>query len=744
MTSTHNRDLRTALRAMACAGLAIGASAAAAAADSAVSATQTVAGAQAPSGFAASARLFAVRFPEEHITGAPIDDGIAARAWTNLFSLLDPERLYFTASDIAGFSGAKTRIGNALIAGDTKFAFDVNACFKERVRERVRYVESLLKAGLNLNDQEDYRWKRRKAEWPHEGAERDDLWRRKIENEYIQRLLAAELATKPSAAGTAVDKHPDKDAAGDAEAGVSPDAFILKRYRQYLIALDDNDPEWVASMFLTAFAQAYDPHSAYMSQSANEDFDIEMRLSLVGIGALLRSEDGAARIIELIPGGPAHRDTSEKRLRAGDKIVGVGQDTGPVEDVLHWPLTKVVRLIRGKKGSRVVLSVIPASDPSGTKLKTVELIRDEVKLEEQAAKSSVRDVPVAGGRSRKAGVITVPAFYANMQPGLLESRDDVKRCSTDVQRLLGELKTSGVEGVVLDLRNNGGGSLIEAITMTGLFISAGPVVQVREGRRLRILPDMDGEVAYGGPLVVLVNRLSASASEILAAALQDYGRAIVVGDSRTHGKGTVQTISALGRDKSLGSVKVTCSMFYRINGQSTQKLGVRPDISIPSALDFVDVGENNLPFALEASQIRPAVYQPVWDMSAWRDALSRHSVERRASEPRFKAYAGLIERVKALNQAETVPLQLDQRRRMAQEEKDLGDLQDEINADDPVGTAGDKTAKKRPDLVLDETLQVLAELIGLEESAARDHTRAANLGARNMAGELIDWFRGVP
>lgn len=717
--------------------------------------TQDTARADAPETYAQIAQLFAARIPEEHLSGAPLDDVMSRRAWTNFLNDLDGEHLYFSREDIDAFRQSEDQLDDGVRAGDIRFAFDAYARLKERIADRVDFIDALLKKGLTLTDDESYQWKRRNAPWPAFGTERDDLWRRKIENEYIQRLIAAEsAAATPSNAPPkdATDPVSNKPPAVTTPP-LSPEDFILKRYRQFLSTIVDNDGEWVAQTYLSAFAQAYDPHSAYMSQSANEDFDIEMKLSLVGIGAMLRAEDGAAKVMQLIPGGPAQRDTRDVRLRPGDKIIGVGQGDEPVEDTLHWPLYKVVRKIRGKKGTTVVLLVIPASDPSGATTKTVDLVRDEVKLEEQAAKSSVREVALPDGRARKLGVIRVPAFYANMQPGLLASLSEVRRCSTDVQKLLEDLKTAGVEGVVLDLRSNGGGSLVEAINMTGLFISAGPVVQVREGRRLRILPDMDGDVAYAGPLVVLVNRLSASASEIVAAALQDYGRALVVGDSRTHGKGTVQTITPLGRDRSLGSIKVTCSMFYRINGESTQKHGVTPDLSIPSVFDYMDVGEDSLPNAMEWSRIRPAVYMPAGDVARWRGELTEQSLARRAADPRYAAYLKLLDQVRRLNENESVPLQLDRRRAMAREEKALEDLQAELAPEDSGEESGEEpadgaAATKRPDLVLDETLHILSDMVALgrEEPAPASSSPQASRsnGPRTLAGELMDWLRGVP
>jgi len=360
-----------------------------------------------------------------------------------------------------------------------------------------------------------------------------------------------------------------------------------------------------------------------------------------------------------------------------------------------------------------------------------------VKLEEQAAKSDTREITTADGKKHKLGVINVPAFYANLQARSALA-EDYKRVSADVKTLIDKLKADGTEGILLDLRGNGGGALMEAINLTGLFISAGPVVQVQELDRLKILPDLDPSIAYSGPLVVLVNRLSASASEIFAAALQDYGRAIVVGDSKTHGKGTVQTILPLGRDKSLGSIKVTCSMFFRITGETTQKRGVIPDIVIPDALEYMDIGEEALPNAMEPFRIRPALFQP-WEPSTarWRPELNRNAEKRRGTDPRFAAYLKLLDRLRQINEAQSIPLNIDKRRDLAREEKTLEKLQRDADQDEE--GAQPQEGAKRPDLVLDEALNVLGDMILF---SAKDAAQGiASGGATNGASPLVDWLR---
>ena len=531
------------------------------------------------------ARRFARQFPEEHLRRLPIDAGVSSRAWTNYIASFDADHVYFLESDVAAFRADELALGERLKGGDMDFAYQVFQVFLERVKDRYEYVSSLLDKGFDLQQKETYKWKRKDTPWPANKAEWNDLWRRKVANEYVQQVVSRELA-----AAAATNKVEAKEG-GNKSLLPSPQDLIRQRYKQLQIILSDSDAEWVLQKYLTAFCQAYDPHSAYMPLSSMDDFDIEMKLSLVGIGAVLSAEDGAAKIVELIQGGPADLDKRESRLRPNDKIIAVGEGDKPAVDVLHWPLHKIVKLIRGEKGTKVVLIVVPASDPTGSTTKTVDLIRDEVKLEKQAASARYEEVKDSAGAARRIGIVTLPTFYANMRAGSM-SDDDFKSSAYDVAKILEEMSGKNVDGVILDLRNNGGGSLLEAIKLAGLFIGTGPIVEVKEKDRTpKVLKDLDPNIYDEGPLIVLVNRLSASASEIVAAALQDYGRALVVGSSKTHGKGTVQTILDLARDKKMGSIKVTTASYYRINGKSTQLRGVTPDIVILSPFDYMEFGE---------------------------------------------------------------------------------------------------------------------------------------------------------
>jgi carboxyl-terminal processing protease len=687
------------------------------------------------------ARTLAYELPREHLSRHNLDDDTAKLMFDNYLSMLDPERVYFLKSDIDKFKQKEFLLDDEIKSGDVQFAYDVFETLKERVRNRTAYTKELLQKGFDLTIDEEYHWKRKDAPWCANENEWNDLWRRRIKNEYLRRIVSkeiadAEAATKTNTITTAIGplKKPTTIAAindllqtapiysesiDEVELAcriyleknedyilpaekLTPEEFINKYYEQYLGILEDSDSNFVLQKYLSAFARSYDPHCDYMSPETSEDFDIDMKLSLVGIGAMLRPEDGAAKIVSLVPGGPADSDTSKNKLRPGDKIIAVGQGNEEPVSILHWPLYKAVRIIRGKKGSRIVLTVIPATDPSGTSTKKVVLIRDEVKLEERAAKSKIKTIKDANGVPHKLGVIKLPAFYADMQG--LRNNPDSKSASRDVAKLLRKMREENVEGIILDLRNNGGGSLREAVIMTGLFIETGPTVQVRERRSISILPDINPTIAYSGPMLVLVNRLSASASEILAAALQDYGRAVIVGDTKTHGKGSVQTILRLNRNASMGKMKVTNALFYRISGGSTQLKGVTPDIVISSPFDFMEFGEDFLTHPMEWSTIRSAIYSPFGDLRKTSKVLAAKSERRRANDESFAVYNKLLDRIKETNNSEAMSLNIETRRSKAKAEKELLDIQNKLmeqgqNSDDD------------NDIVEDESLRILLDLV---------------------------------
>ncbi len=673
--------------------------------------------------YAEVARQFVRLLPAAHLLQQPLNDAISARAWTNYVASLDYDRAYFLQSDIDAFAAQRETLDDSLKAGDLQFAFDVFNVYRQRLAERQACVTNLLATGFDFSVPENYVWRRKDAPWPADRAAQDELWRLRVKNEYLAYVISRdEFGVTNVPAGSvptngiayaSVTNRPAVAAATNGLAAVrappppTPAEFVAKRYRQFQIVIDDSDADWVLQRYLGAVAAAYDPHSTYMAPAAVEDFNIDMNLTLCGIGALLTPEDGTAKIQEVIPGGPAARDTREIRLRPGDKIIGVGQGDQAIEDVLHLPLSQTVRKIRGAKGTTVVLNVISVSDPSGLSVRLVDLVRDDVRLEEQAATSRVERVTLTNGAVRALGVVRLPAFYGSVnqrpgEPGFRSSALDVAHC-------LAELNTGGVEGLLLDLRNNGGGSLREAIMLAGLFIRTGPVVQVREIGQIQVLPDRDPAVAYRRPVVVLVNRISASASEIVAGALQDYGRAVIVGDSSTHGKGSVQTILQLGSAKNLGSIKVTAASYYRVSGASTQLRGVVPDIILPSVLDYLELGEDKLPNAMPWSRVPAVEYQANTGLAAYVPTLARASALRRAANPAFTRYLRLVDHAQAVQSRTEVPLQIELRRQLARAEHEVRRAEEAVEE----GAEGGPPSPA-DDVMLDEALHILSDLVDLQ------------------------------
>ena len=665
------------------------------------------------------AKRVADRLPRVHLNRNAFDDTIATNALALFIDSLDFDHTYFLASDIEEFRQQATLLDDQLREGDTTFANMVFDRFKERLTNRVAYVDELLDKGFDLTIDETYQWKREKEPWPADEAEWDELWRKKVKNEYVGRVAMNEIpqpeeelveSTTNTLDRSTTNETVQADSEMDEEI-LSPKEFVRERYKQYQQVIETNyDEENILQRYLSAFTQSYDPHSDYLSPRGVEDFDIQMSLSLVGIGAMLRSEDGAAEITKIIAGGPADQDG---RLKAGDKIIAVAQGDNHPVSILHWPLSKAVRLIRGEIGTQVVLTIIPAEDKTGTRTKKINIIRDEVKLEEQAAKGKVYDTIGTNALPQRIGVITIPEFYADFE-ATRRGDENARRVSTDVLNILQEFATNDVDGVMIDLRNDGGGSLPEAIDITGLFIPFGPVVQVRESRGLAVLPDGDPSTAYSGPLAVLVNRASASASEIVAAALQDYGRAVIVGAKKTHGKGTVQTVQPLSPfSDDLGSLKVTTASFYRIAGGSTQLKGVTPDIILPSLLDTLEIGEEFLPNALPWSQVRNAWYRP-WSPSVkpFLPELQARSTKRMTDNPAFSTFMARRERILERMENPLVSLKLSDRVDEILAQQELEDLQDSMMP------TGDDDEENVEDPILDETLLILSDLIELKTAPA--------------------------
>jgi len=572
-----------------------------------------------------------------HYLQHPLDEQFSSLFFDKYLDALDPQHMLFLQSDVEEFEKFRTELGRLTTRlGDTQPAEIIFARFLDRFAQQVMFVTNALHTEKFTFDSDDrYLVNRKDKPRPKDLDEAKKLWWERLRFEYLQEKLNKK-------------KH---------DAIVS---LILRRYARQMRMLLEFDTDEVLQVYLSALAHVYDPHSEYMGKPSYENFNINMKLSLFGIGALLRSEDGYCKIVSLTPGGPAEKS---KKLKPNDRIVGVAQGSEDFVDVIDMKLNKVVEMIRGPKGTEVRLQVIPADASDESVRKVVSLIRAEIPLEDSEAKAKIIELPPEDGKpAQRIGIIDLPSFYADMG----NRSADHKSTTTDVRKLLRKLQEEKISGLILDLRRNGGGSLEEAIKLTGLFIPKGPVVQVKDfDGRVTVDSDTDEDVAYNGPLVVLVSRFSASASEILAAALQDYGRALLVGDISTHGKGTVQTVQEINRflrtTNNLGALKFTIRKFYRINGSSTQLKGVTPDIVLPSFNNFGEIGEAALPRALPWDTIQSAEYEPMNLISTHLAELRKRSEARQSTDKDLVWLRGEIERHRKKVDDKTVSLNEQQR-----------------------------------------------------------------------------------
>ncbi len=582
---------------------------------------------------------------EGHYTRQKLNEELSRKFLQTYLELLDYSHLFFTQQDVDALNA---KYGNS-IAGDVllgtlKPAYEIYDLYAKRVDERVAKVKELLKEPIDFKSDTTIELSRQKSAWPKDQAEADQLWRGRITNELLQEHLS---------------EHPIEPAP----------QLVTRRYDRLGRTVHEQDKDEQMKLFLDALAQTYDPHSEYLSKADMKNFSINMGLSLVGIGAMLRTEDGYAKIESLVPGGPAQVDG---RLKVGDRITAVGQGSADFVDVREMRLDKVVEMIRGKKGTHVRLLVIPSDATDPSRRKNIELVRDEIKLKDQEARADIIIRKDENGDPIKLGWLTLPSFYADMDR-------HQKSTTRDVLALLKRLKKENIAGLVVDLRKNGGGSLEEALSLTGLFLKSGPIVQTKDyNGSIRISSDPDSGIAYSGPLVVVTSRQSASASEIFAAALQDYGRAVVVGDKNTFGKGTVQTILPIGRFASLlgshseedGALKLTIQKFYRVAGGSTQLHGVASDIVLPSLSDLPEFGEGALKNCLPYDEVSKAKYTKWSDThSLFVDQLKRRSEERVKNDPEFHYVMEDIGRLRHKLDDNRISLNEDIRKSETQEDK---------------------------------------------------------------------------
>ena len=665
-----------------------------------------------------------------HYTREKLDEKMSAKFLQTYLTTLDYNKLYFTLGDVSEFEQKySTTLGDSVLRGDLGPAREIFTRFKQRVEDRVTKNKKLAQKKYGFDTSRTAEINRQEAPWPKNQEEADRIWQSRIEAELLKEELA-ELKLRP------------------------PQETVTRRYDQVLRNVREMEDDDVIKTFLSALAQSYDPHSEYLSPSDLENFQISMKLSLVGVGAVLSSEDGYAKVKEIVPGGPADRDG---RLGVSDRIAAVAQGDAEFEDVVDMKLDKVVEKIRGRKGTVVRLLVIPSDATDPSKRKIIDIRRDEVKLKDQEAKAEVLDLGEQGGRPARIGWITLPSFYANM-----ENRGTPKSTTQDVASLLARLKREGIQGLIIDLRRDGGGSLEEAINLTGLFIPKGPVVQAKDSNgKITVSQDTNPDVTYNGPLMVLTNRLSASASEIFAAALQDYGRAVVLGDERTFGKGTVQTVLDLGRLMSpfslgtadAGALKLTIQKFYRVRGGSTQLNGVESDIILPSLTDNSEIGEGSLKNRLAYDEVAPVkIADSMAATPLFLNDLRARSAARVAADPEFGYTMDDMRRVREKIDQNTISLNEKVRRKEIVEDKQRKEMRDkerqsrgpalgvqayELTLDDlaapklrPVAfdrkqdknlldsdeeEANAKKAAPEPDPIRNESLRIMRDLIELNQ-----------------------------
>ena len=635
----------------------------------------------------------------------PLDDALSSKIMTRFLKSMDPDRVLFLQSDIDKFMADSKKIDDAINGEDMKIPFAIFNIYEQRVVDRMTYARTLLTQNFDFNVQEDYTLLRDKAPWPASDAESNDLWRKRVKGDWLRLKLA-----------------------NNSDATIR--TTLDKRYQNSLERAYKYKSEDVFQSFMDAYATSVDPHTEYFGASASAEFDISMKLSLVGIGAVLQEREDYTTIRELVAGGPAQLSG---QLAVGDRITGVGQGAdGAMKEVVGMRLDEIVQMIRGAKDSIVRLEILPADAGQDGAHRIISLTRDKISLEKQAAQKNVLSVK-NGDATRKIGVITLPAFYEDFD-ARRKGDKDYRSASRDVAKLLGELKQDNVDGVVVDLRSNGGGSLSEAIDLTGLFVGKGPIVQQRDAEgKVEVDSDDLAAPVWSGPMAVLINRGSASASEIFAAAIQDYGRGVIVGEP-SYGKGTVQTVVDLDQvahnsKPKFGELKLTIAQFFRVNGGTTQLRGVTPDIELPGFSDPKTFGEASYDNALPWAQITPAKYSPAANMKTLLPQLQTCHDTRIQGDPDFKRFVDDVADLKAQRDKGTISLNLTERKNEQATEtarlKARGQIKDglDLGGDDGLQSnerslsadlAMENARKNVKDVLLNETAAIVSDQADLQ------------------------------
>ncbi len=654
-----------------------------------------------------STRIITQLINEYHYREIELDDQQSQEILKKYLTTLDPNRSFFTQQDIADFDRYQLTLDDALKSGDMSPAFTIFQRYNQRRIERAEYALARLPQGFDFTVDEVLELDRSESAWASDRAALDNIWRKRVKNDVLNLMLA---------------KKEEEDI----------QQVLSKRYQRIKSHVAQTEAEDAYEYFINAYLRSIEPHTSYFSPRNSENFKINMSLSLEGIGAVLRLKDDLTMVQKIIPGGPA--DLSQK-IHAKDYITGVAQgEEGEMEDVVGWRLDDVVDLIRGPKGSIVRLQLQPKTSGLDGPSKTIILTRNKIKLEEQQAKKSIIELP--GDPAKKIGIITIPTFYMDFE-GYRRGDDDYRSTTRDTLVLIKELQQQGIDGLIIDLRNNGGGSLPEAVSLTGLFIKKGPVVQIRDGDgKIKSDDDTDASIAYLGPLAVLVNRYRASASEIFAGAIQDYGRGVIVGEP-TYGKGTVQTIVDLNRyvrskELGLGQLKLTMAQFFRVNGDSTQYRGVVPDIQFPTAEKNTKQGERAYENALPWANMAPAKFTPYRQDELRLNSVTSQHQQRVAADRGFEFLLGQAEQRHTMEEKSSVTLLETQRkaeRKSLKESQDqrindfrisqgLAPLKDEDETldDDDLSEDQESTFDAVKMIELHETAAILSDIIEMQQN----------------------------
>lgn len=642
---------------------------------------------------------------ELHYSRPRIDNSLSSAILDRYLDTLDGNRLYFLNSDISAFGRYRYELDERARNGQLQPIFEIFNVFRARTQERIEYAIALLDQEPDFSIDEDFLFDRSELPWPNSDQEIQDVWRKRVKNDALSLVLTGKTWEETA-------------------------EILGERYERVLHRIGQLNSDDVFETFMNAMAHTMDPHSSYLSPRNSEEYRIQMSLSYDGIGASLQLEDDYVTVINVIPGGPAQIDG---QLKPEDRITAVGQgESGEFVDVIGWRLDDVVQLIRGPGGTVVRLQVLPAGAAPGTPEKILPLVRDKVKLEEQAAKSDLVEVQ-RDERTYRIGVIRVPSFY---QDYAARSRGDEDYTSTtrDVGRLIGELEADGIDGLVMDLRQNGGGHLSEATELSGLFLERGPIVQLRETRGdTTVLDDPSPGAVYHGPLAVLVDRYSASASEIFAAAIQDYKRGVVVGQ-RTFGKGSVQNLFNLDRfmrAPGYGQLTLTIGKYYRVTGGSTQHRGVEPDIALPSLVDIETVGESTRDTALPWDQIQATRFRAQTPLDDAIRQVEQRRTQRAVSDPDFNYLISDIAALSELSSRDTVSLNL-AAREAEREATQQGQLvrENERRAArglEPLATLEELEVAEPPDILLEQATGVVADMADLEEPITQTAAAGAEI-----------------